>query len=112
MDNQHNFSVNIDDSAGGLRIDSRGSLTQDSRPGFMELLYPAPLTAALEAAGVRPLSSYSSEELLAASNSLFELLDDPAGHPGTELLAQYDAICQELDRREVPGTTVKHAAGQ
>src|SRR5687768_6401459 len=33
---------------------------------------PAPLS-------VRPLSSYSSAELLAASDSIFELLDDPSG---------------------------------
>lgn len=110
MDNQRDFPVNIDDSVGGLQTDSRGSLTQDSCPDFTALLYPAQLTAALEAAGVRPLSNYSSEELLAASNSLFELLDDPAGHSGTELLAQYEAICRELDRREVSGTTAKHAA--
>jgi hypothetical protein len=112
MDNQLDFPVNIDDSAGALRIDIRGSLSQDSGPGFLAPLYPAQLTAALEAAGVRPLSNYSSDELLAASNFIFELLDDPAGHSGTELLAQYDAICRELDRREVSGATVKHAAGQ
>jgi hypothetical protein len=111
MDNQLDLPVNIGDPAGRLRIDSRGSITQDSRPDFMALPYPAQLTAALEAAGVRPLSNYSSEELLAASNSLFELLDDPAGHSGTELLAQYDAICRELDRRDISGTTVKHGAG-
>lgn len=64
-----------------------------------------------DAVGGLPLSNYSSDELLAASDSIFELLDDPAGHSGTELLAQYDAICRELDRREVSGTAVKHAAG-
>src|SRR5688500_2023296 len=111
MDNQLDFPVNIGDPAGRLRIDSRGSLTRDSRPDFMALPYPAQLTAALEAAGIRPLSNYSSEELLAVSNSLFERLDDPARHSGNGPLAQYDAIRRELDRRDVSGTTVKHGAG-
>lgn len=64
-----------------------------------------------DAVGSLPLSNYSSDELLAASDSIFELLDDPAGHSGTELHALYDAVCRELDRREVSGTALKHAAG-
>ena len=59
----------------------------------------------------RPLSSYSSPELLAASDAVFGLLDDPAGHCGNELLAQYEAICEELSRRELFEAAGKHAAG-
>ncbi|MFJ5697589.1 hypothetical protein [Arthrobacter sp. NPDC093139] len=60
---------------------------------------------------LRPLSSYSSAELLAASDSIFELLDDPSGRCGNELLAQYDAIGEELARRELFEATGKQAAG-
>jgi hypothetical protein len=59
----------------------------------------------------RPLSSYSSSELLAASDAVFGLLDDPAGHCGNELLAQYEAICEELSRRELFEAAGKQAAG-
>jgi hypothetical protein len=64
---------------------------------------PAPLS-------LRPLSSYSSAELLAASDSIFELLDDPSGRCGNELLAQYEAIGEELARRELFEATGKQAA--
>ncbi|CAH0212212.1 hypothetical protein SRABI83_02170 [Arthrobacter sp. Bi83] len=135
MDNQPNSLAKIDDSSDTVRIDVRGSLTQDSRPDllheirrvrrmgvtsqsvaesrpdFTALMYPEELAETLEAAAVRPLSSYSSEELLAASDSVFELLDDPSGHAGNELLAQYDAIVEELNRRELCKATAKQAAG-
>lgn len=135
MDNQLNSLAKIDDSSDTVRIDVRGSLTQDSRPDllheirrvrrmgvtsqsvaesrpdFTALTYPEELAETLEAAAVRPLSSYSSEELLAASDSVFELLDDPSGHAGNELLAQYDAIVEELNRRELCKATAKQAAG-
>jgi hypothetical protein len=186
MDNQLNSLVKIDDSSDTVRIDVRGSLTQDSRPdllheiqrvrrmgvtspitvdlsraAFVEssalaglridlnaqdagaqrgsdtagagvslvlmaakeqsvaesrpdvtaLMYPEQLAESLEYAGVRPLSSYSSEELLAASDYVFKLLDDPAGHAGNELLARYDAIGEELNRRELCKATEKQAAG-
>lgn len=135
MDNQPNSLAKIDDSSDTVRIDVRGSLTQDSRPDllheirrvrrmgvtsqsvaesrpdFTALMYPEELAETLEAAAVRPLSSYSSEELLAASDSVFELLDDPSGHAGNELLARYDAIVEELNRRELCKATAKQAAG-
>jgi hypothetical protein len=84
----------------------------ESRPDFTALMYPEQLAETLEAAAVRPLSSYSSEELLAASDSVFELLDDPSGHAGNELLAQYDAIVEELNRRELSKATAKQVAGR
>ncbi len=58
-----------------------------------------------------PLTSYSSPELLAASDAVFGLLDDPAGRCGNELLAQYEAICEELSRRELFEAAGKQAAG-
>ena len=72
---------------------------------------PYPSQPATAEAAFRPLSSYSSPELLAASDAVFRLLDDPAGHGGNELLAQYEAICEELSRRELVETAGKQAAG-
>lgn len=75
------------------------------------LPYPSQSAVAAVSAAFRPLSSYSSPELLAASDAIFGLLDDPAGHCGNELLAQYEAICEELGRRELFEAAGKQAAG-
>jgi hypothetical protein len=75
------------------------------------LPYPSQPAIAPASASFRPLSSYSSPELLAASDAVFRLLDDPAGHCGNELLAQYEAICEELSRRELFETAGMQAAG-
>ena len=56
-------------------------------------------TASIDATGTRPLSGFSDDELLAASDSAFGLLDDPADMGRSELLATYDAIGLELSRR-------------
>jgi hypothetical protein len=48
----------------------------------------------------RPLEEYSDEELLLASDTLFTLLDNPAVFPGSDLLARYDDIGQEMLRRQ------------
>jgi hypothetical protein len=95
----------------GLRIDLNAQdarmqgLSSATVPG-VSLVVMAPASAAF-----RPLSSYSSPELLAASDAVFRLLDDPAGHCGNELLAQYEAICEELSRRELFETAGMQAAG-
>jgi hypothetical protein len=47
-----------------------------------------------------PLTGLTDDELLAASDSVFGMLDDPAGMANTELLAAYDEITVEIDRRE------------
>jgi hypothetical protein len=121
------IDLNAQDAGAQRGSDTRGSETSagvslvlmagkeqpvaESRPDFTALMYPEQLAESLEAAGVRPLSSYSSEELLAASDYVFELLDDPAGHAGNELLARYDAIGEELNRRELCKATEKQSAG-
>jgi hypothetical protein len=83
----------------------------ESRADLIALPYPSEPADTPDASALRPLSSYSSAELLAASDAVFELLDDPTGHCGNELLAQYEAIGEELTRREVFETTAKQAAG-
>ncbi|MEN8583333.1 hypothetical protein B1A87_015750 [Arthrobacter sp. KBS0703] len=82
-------------------MSTRDHAVAESRPDFTALTNPSELSEALEDAGLRPLSDYSRDELLAASDSVFGLLDDPAGHSGQELLARYDAIVEEIARREL-----------
>lgn len=55
--------------------------------------------ASLDSPGTGPLTRYSDDELFAASDSLFGLLDNPA-ITRPELLATYDEISLELSRRE------------
>lgn len=59
----------------------------------------------IDAGGFQPLDKYSDDELLAASDSVFGLLDAPAGLAGPELLARYDAIGMEISRREIHDAT-------
>jgi hypothetical protein len=47
-----------------------------------------------------PLTRFTNDELLAASDSVFGMLDDPSDMAGSELLASYDAISLEISRRE------------
>lgn len=56
--------------------------------------------ASIDPSGSQPLAKYSDDELLAASDSVFGMLDDPAAVTGSELLAQYEAIGMEIERRE------------
>jgi hypothetical protein len=57
-------------------------------------------TASIDATGTRPLTGFSDDELLAASDSVFGLLDNPADMARSELLGTYDDIGLELSRRE------------
>lgn len=71
-----------------------------------DVLFPKTLeitgefAASIDPSGCGPLAKYSDEELLAASDFVFGMLDDPAAIAGTELLARYDAIGMEISRRE------------
>jgi hypothetical protein len=48
----------------------------------------------------RPLSEYSDEELLNASDSVFALLDNPQAFDGADLLGRYNDIGLEIIRRQ------------
>ncbi|MDR7081896.1 hypothetical protein J2X01_001177 [Arthrobacter ginsengisoli] len=61
----------------------------------------AALAASMDPSGTRPLTVYSDAELLAASDSVFGLLDDPADMARSQLLATYDEIGLEIGRRGV-----------
>jgi hypothetical protein len=88
-----------------------GQEIAEFREDLAVLPYSSQPTIAPTSAAFRPLSSYSSPELLAASDAVFGLLDEPSGHCGNELLAQYEAICEELNRRELFESAGMQAAG-
>jgi hypothetical protein len=68
-------------------------------------------TASVDTSGTRPLTVFSDAELLAASDSVFGLLDNPEDMARSQLLATYDEIGLEISRREVGLETVHHDAG-
>ncbi|PNI08438.1 hypothetical protein CXX84_10975 [Arthrobacter sp. AFG7.2] len=61
--------------------------------------YPLVPTGQLEELCGRPLGEYSDEELLAASDWIFALLDKPKAFAGPDLLGRYNDIGQEFLRR-------------
>lgn len=56
------------------------------------------------------LAGYSDDELLGASDSLFALLDTPEAFAGSDLLARYNDIGQEISRRHPADTVLPPAA--
>ncbi|MDR6506109.1 hypothetical protein [Arthrobacter oryzae] len=89
----------------------RDDLASDSDAGSRTLDISGEFAASIDPSGCGPLALYSDDELLAASDSVFGMLDDPAAIAGTELLARYDAIGREISRRESAKASRKDAAG-
>ncbi len=71
---------------------------EDSRPSSVPL-------------AIRPLEEYSDEELFAASDEVFSLLDDPEAVGGSDLLGRYNDIGQEILRR-TPLSDLLNPAGE
>ena len=71
----------------------------------------ADFTASIDTSGTRPLNVFSDAELLAASDSVFGLLDNPADMARSQLLATYDEIGLEISRRAVGPAGVSSDAG-
>jgi hypothetical protein len=92
-----------------LEVLASRDTVSEARADFTALTGPAGLSEGQTDGGVRPLSNYSSHELMAASDSVFGLLDDPAGRSGHELLARYEAIGEEIARRELTESAGNHA---
>ncbi len=67
---------------------------------FQTLDLAGDLAASVDTPGMRPLARFSDDELLAASDSVFGQLDDPATGAPSELLAQYEDISLEITLRE------------
>lgn len=55
----------------------------------------------LDAVFGRPLSGYSDQELFAASDSVFSLLDTSEAFGGADLLARFNDIGEEISRRKL-----------
>lgn len=94
------------DTAGALPSSAGVSLelhpnVESAAAALPSLNLSADFTASIDTSGTRPLNVYSEDELLAASDSVFALLDDPAEMANTQLLATYVEIGLELSRREV-----------
>lgn len=94
------------DTAGALPSSTGVSLelhpiVENATAALLSLDLSADFTASIDTYGTRPLNVYSDDELLAASDSVFGLLDDPADMANTQLLATYVEIGLELSRREV-----------
>lgn len=91
-------------TAGGLPLESGVSLelnpqVEDPAAVLESLDLSADFVASLDSSGTGPLTRYTDDQLLAASDSVFGLLDNPdVARP--ELLATYDEIGLEISRRE------------
>lgn len=97
-------------SASGVSLDFMprpAGFAADAGAGLKTVEITGEFAASMDPSGCGPLAQYSDDELLAASDSVFGLLDDPAPIAGTELLAQYDAIGMEISRRESVEATPK-----
>jgi hypothetical protein len=94
------------DVAGALKTGNGVSLELSARAfdltaGLQPLELAGEFKTSINGSGTRRLSGYSDDELLAASDSVFGLLDDPADMARSGLLATYDDIGLEISRREV-----------
>ncbi|MCB5280887.1 hypothetical protein QK292_04800 [Arthrobacter sp. AL08] len=94
------------DAAGALPGSAGVSLELNPHPdsavaALTSIDVSADLTSAVHATGPRPLNGFSNDELFAASDSVFGLLDNPANMARSQLLATYDEIGLEISRREI-----------
>lgn len=108
-----NAVAGLTSAGGGLPPDNGVSLELNARTGdAVVVLETLDLSAGLGLSsagrpGRGPLARYSDDELFAASDSVFGMLDTPA-ITRPELLASFDEISLELGRRE-GGTGTKRA---
>ncbi|WP_427134319.1 hypothetical protein [Pseudarthrobacter sp. S9] len=94
------------DTAGGPAVGAGVSLDlnpygDDSGAVLQTLDLFGDFLASVDATGTRPLTRYSDDELLAASDSVFGMLDNPEDMARSELLASYEEIGLEITRREL-----------
>ena len=87
-------------SSAGVSLELHANV-ENAAAALLSLDLSADFTASIDTHGTRPLNVFSDDELLAASDSVFALLDNPADMANTRLLATYVEIGLELSRREV-----------
>lgn len=93
----------IDGGASGVSLammPSGGNTNPRGGTRIKTLEIAGDFVASMGPSGSRPLADYSYDELLAASDSVFGMLDDPEAIRGSDLLAEYNAIGSEIARRE------------
>jgi ABC-type transporter Mla MlaB component len=88
-----NTNVLLPEITNVLEVEFAAAWETGSRGGSGSSLVPL---------AVRPLEEYSDEELFAASDEVFSLLDDPEALGGPDLLGRYNDIGQEILRRTPP----------
>lgn len=82
-------------------MDRPSALPVEAAAGPKPVEITGEFAASIDAGGFQPLDKFSDDELLAASDFAFGLLDQPTTFRGPELLAHYDAIGMEISRRKV-----------
>ncbi len=87
-------------AAAGISLDLTPH-ADDPAAVLQSLDLSAESTASLDSSGTGPLTGFTDDELLAASDTVFGKLDNPADMASSELLASYEEIGLELSRREV-----------
>ena len=95
----------LPDVAGALRDPAGVSLelnphTGDPDGALRSLDLDGDATASVGSSGTGTLTVFSNDELLAASDRVFGMLDNPADMASSELLATYEEITLEISRRE------------
>ncbi|UKA58663.1 hypothetical protein [Arthrobacter sp. FW306-2-2C-D06B] len=92
--------------------DKRASFPLGAATGSKSIEITGEFGASIDAAGFQPLDKCSDEELLAASDFAFGLLDQPGTSASPVVLAHYDAIGLEISRRELKDATADPAEPQ
>ncbi len=105
--NGSGVSLNLTSHAGGGLSPAGHSelslaITDELTEGFADEA-EGKTQAPLGAMFALPLTDYSDEELLVASDSIFALLDTPEAFAGSDLLARYKDIGEEIARRDPAG---------
>jgi hypothetical protein len=103
----HGVSLNLTPSANAAPPEAgvdglSQAITDELTAGFSDSI-EAEVMDSVDAMFGRPWADYSDEELLLASDSIFALLDTPEAFAGSDLLARYNEIGQELSRRNPLG---------
>ncbi|MCB5291819.1 hypothetical protein BJQ90_01247 [Arthrobacter sp. SO3] len=105
------------DTAGALPSSAGVSLeltpfVENTAAALPSLDLSTEFSASIDASGTRPLNVYSDDELLAASDSVFVLLDNPADMARSQLLATYDEIGLEISRRDAGNSSLPRDTGR
>lgn len=104
------LTPSVDGTSPAMSINEQSlAITDELADGFADEAV-VEKQAPLDALFGLPLAEHSDDELLAASDSIFTLLDTPEAFAGSDLLARYNEIGQEMARRDPAGAIHEPAA--